>query len=307
MKFKATIILFIISLGFSINSYADGFCEGPLGSEKAIESAAGVITYSGAVSGIGDCDYAPDEYTVTIYEMGICTSSPTAPTASSAYETDTCSTVINTPAGQTINLASGSEIVLTGLTRPPNGTYTHAYMLLSNSFGIKVTKQFTNTMFQNNTANSGNFCWTLGGTQTNSDYSDGSPPSAAASPSAYANCGAEADAAPATYTEVLDEFDSSGESQFKYGPVSVESGSLTAYLVANSDSKLVAADNTADRLFGMQTLTTSSTVTTDSTAFVVSFGVNQATAPQMIDKGVTDQYRVISFASGPFSAFITVE
>ena len=307
MKFKATIILFIISLGFSINSYADGFCEGPLGSEKAIESAAGVITYSGAVSGIGDCDYAPDEYTVTIYEMGICTSSPTAPTASSAYETDTCSTVINTPAGQTLNLAAGSEIVLTGLTRPPNGTYTHAYMLIGNGFGIKVTKQFTNTMFQNNTANSGNFCWTLGGTQTNSDYSDGSPPSAAASPSAFANCGNEAAAAPATYTEVLDEFDSSGESQFKYGPVSVESGSLTAYLVTNADSKLVAADNTADRLFGMQTLTTSSTVTTDSTAFVVSFGVNQATSPQMIDKGVTDQYRVISFASGPFSAFITVE
>ena len=146
MKFKATIILFIISLGFSFNSYADGFCEGPLDSEKAIESAAGVITYSGAESDIGDCSFAPDEYTVIVYEMGLCTSSPTAPTASSAYETDTCSTVINSPSGQTINLAAGSELTLTDVTRPTNGTYTHAYMVLGNSFGITVTKQFTNTI-----------------------------------------------------------------------------------------------------------------------------------------------------------------
>ncbi len=307
MKFKATIILFIISLGFSINSYADGFCEGPLGAKKAIESAAGVITYQGADNDMGDCDFAPDEYTVTIYEMGICTSSPTAPSSGAAYDVSVCSTVIDTPAGQTLNLAAGSEILLTGLTRPANGTYTHAYMLLGNGFGIKVTKQFTNTMFQNNTAKSGNFCWTLGGTEHTSDFSDGSPPSAETSPSAFASCGAEVAAAPATYTEILDEFDSSGSSQFKYGPVSVESGSLTAYLVTTADSRLVTADNTADRLFGMQTLTTPTTITLDSTAFVVSFGVNQATQNKMIDKGVTDQYRVISFSSGPFSAFITVE
>ena len=34
MKFKATIILFLISLGFSFSSYADGFCEGPLSEEN---------------------------------------------------------------------------------------------------------------------------------------------------------------------------------------------------------------------------------------------------------------------------------
>ena len=106
MKFKATIILFLISLGFSINSYADGFCEGPLGAENAIESAAGVITYQGNENAIGDCAFAPDEYTVTIYEMGLCTSDPTAPTTSSAYALDTCSTVINSASGQTINLGS---------------------------------------------------------------------------------------------------------------------------------------------------------------------------------------------------------
>ena len=146
MKFKATIILFLISLGFSINSYADGFCEGPLSEEKAIENDEELLHTSGNESGIGDCAFAPDEYTVTIYEMGLCTSEPTAPTTSSAYELGTCSTVINSSSGQTINLAAGAELALTDVTRPTNGTYTHAYMVLGNEFGIKVTKQFSNTM-----------------------------------------------------------------------------------------------------------------------------------------------------------------
>ena len=266
-----------------------------------------MITYSGAVSGIGDCSFAPDEYQVTIYEMSLCTASPTAPTSSAAFDASACSIVINSPAGQTINMAAGSELALADFIRPPNGKYTHGHMLISNSFGIKVTKEFTNTMFQNNTSNTGKFCWTLGGTEDSSDFSDASPPSAAASPSAFANCGAEGAAAPAMYTERLDEFDSSGASQFKYGPVTVQSGAITAFLVTAATSRLVTADNTADRLFGIQSFTTPIVVKPDSSSFTISFGVNQATQMQMDDKGVTDQYKVIAFGSGPFSSFMTVE
>ena len=299
MKFKATIILFLISLGFSFSSYADGFCEGPLSEENAIESAAGVITYQGNENAIGDCVFAPDGYQVTIYEMGLCTSDPTAPTTSSAYETDTCSTVINSPSGQTINLAAGSELTLTDVTRPTNGTYTHAYMVLGNYFGITVTKQFTNTMHRYDTATSGNFCWTTSGTKYNSDW--GGPP---ANPTTFANCGTEGEAAPAMYTEILDDFD---EDTYNYGPVSVESGNLTAYLVTDSNDRLVNAVKTADRIFGKQTLGTAVEVTNTSSTFVVSFGVNQATSPHMSNEGSLNTYDVIAFGSGPFSAFITVE
>jgi hypothetical protein len=305
---KLLFILFI-SLGSFNLSFADGFCEGPLGAEKAIESAAGVITYSGAVSGIGDCSFAPDEYQVTIYEMSLCTASPTAPTSGAAFDASACSIVINSPAGQTINMAAGSELALADFIRPPNGKYTHGHMLISNSFGIKVTKEFTNTMFQNNTSNTGKFCWTLGGTEDSSDFSDASPPSAAASPSAFANCGAEGAAAPAMYTERLDEFDSSGASQFKYGPVTVQSGAITAFLVTAATSRLVSADNTADRLFGIQSFTTPIVVKPDASSFTISFGVNQATQMQMDDESgsTANQYEVIAFGSGPFSSFMTVE
>ena len=295
---KLFLILFFV-LSFTGQAIADGFCEGPLGTAKAIESAAGVITYSGAASAIGDCSFAPDEYQVTIYELSLCRSTPTAPTTSSAYDISSCSVVIKSPSGQTVNIAAGTEVALTDFTAPPIGTYTHGHMVIGLSIGIKVTKQFTNTMFRNDTTATGNYCWSLAATEHTSDF-EGLPPD----PTPMASCGDSGDAAPAMYTEILDAFDSD---VYNYGPVNVQSGTITAYLVTDSNDRLVNAVKTADRLFGIQVFTTPVEVKPDSSSFTVSFGVNQATQVNMIDKGVTDQYKVIAFQSGPFSSFMTVE
>ena len=295
---KLLLILFFV-IGFTTQAIADGFCEGPLGTEKAIESAAGVITFSGAEGSIGDCSFAPDEYQVTIYEMSLCTSIPTAPTTSSAYDTSSCSVVINSPSGQTVNMAAGTEVALTDFTAPPIGTYTHGHMVIGNSFGIKVTKQFTNTMFRHDTSATGNYCWTLADTEHTSDFS-GVP----TDPTPFASCGDSGDAAPAMYTEILDAF---GSGVYNYGPVDVQSGTITAYLVTDSNDQLVNAVKTADRLFGIQVFTTPVEVKPDSSSFTISLGVNQASSMQMTDKGVDDQYQVIAFGSGPFSSFMTVE
>ena len=244
---KLFLILFFV-LGFTGQAIADGFCEGPLGTEKAIESATGVITFSGAEGSIGDCSFAPDEYQVTIYEMSLCTSIPTAPTTSSAYDTSSCSVVINSPSGQTVNMAAGTEVALTDFTAPPIGTYTHGHMVIGNSFGIKVTKQFTNTMFRHDTSATGNYCWTLADTEHTSDFS-GVP----TDPTPFASCGGSGDAVPAMYTEILDAF---GSGVYNYGPVDVQSGTITAYLVTDSNDQLVNAVKTADRLFGIQVFTT---------------------------------------------------
>ena len=295
---KIFLTLFLI-MGFTNQALADGFCEGPLATEKAIESAAGVITFSGAESSIGDCSFAPDEYQVTIYEMSLCTSIPTAPNTSSAYDTSSCSVVINSPSGQTVNMAAGTEVALTDFTAPPIGTYTHGHMVIGNSFGIKVTKQFTNTMFRNDTSATGNYCWTLAATEHTSDF-EGDP----TDPTPFASCGGSGDTAPAMYTEVLDAF---APGTYNYGPVAVQSGTITAYLVTDSNDRLVNAVKTADRLFGIQVFSTPVSVKPDSSSFTISFGVNQATQVHMADKGVTDQYKVIAFGSGPFSSFMTVE
>ena len=196
-------------------------------------------------------------------------------------------------------MAAGTEVALTDFTAPPVGTYTHGHMVIGNSFGIKVTKQFTNTMFRNDTTATGNYCWTLAATEHSSDF-EGDP----TDPTPFASCGGSGDTAPAMYTEVLDAF---APGTYNYGPVAVQSGTITAYLVTDSNDRLVNAVKTADRLFGIQVFSTPVSVKPDSSSFTISFGVNQATQVHMADKGVTDQYKVIAFGSGPFSSFMTVE
>ena len=48
-------------------------------------------------------------------------------------------------------------------------------------------------------------------------------------------------------------------------------------------------------------------VSTDSSLFTVSFGVNQASSMWMTDEGAANQYDVYAIGSGPFSTFMTVE
>ena len=295
------LILFIF-MGFTGHALAAGFCN--VAGANADEDAAGVITYSASIAAIGDCSFAPDEYQVTIYEMSLCTANPVAPSTSVAFDAGICSMVINSPAGQTINMAAGSEIALTDFVRPPNGTYTHGHMLISNSFGIKVTKQFTNTMWQNGSASKGNYCWTLEATEHASDFQDTSPSSAATGTTLLANCGNTP--APAMYTQIQDEFDNAGVERFKILDAPVESGTISAYLIKASTGLLVEDENLADRLLGIQSFTTPIVVKPDSSSFTISFGVNQATQTNMSDKS-PGQFSVIAFETGPFSSFMTVE
>ena len=70
------------------------------------------------------------------------------------------------------------------------------------------------------------------------------------------------------------------------------------------------ASQTADRLFGVQTFTSPVVVTSSSSIFTVSFGVNQASSMwffEDIGRGNPDQYQVYAIGSGPFSTFMTVE
>jgi hypothetical protein len=238
--------------------------------------------------------------------MSLCTANPVAPTAGAAFNAGICSMVIDSPAGQIINMAAGSEIALTDFIRPPNGKYTHGHMLISNSFGLKVTKQFTNTMWQNGSSNKGNYCWTLAATEPASDFQDGLPPSVFTGTTNKANCGDAAAVAPAMYTQIQDEFDNSGPQQFKILDNPVESGTISAYLIKASTGLLVTAENTADRLLGIQSFSTPIVVEPDSKAFTITFGVNQATQTFLGDKA-SGQYNVVAFETGPFSSFMTVE
>jgi len=286
----------LMMLAVFSNANAQGYCD----SEGASEDSNGVITFTGNEEVMGDCAFAPDEYTIKIYKMALCTSAPTRPTTSDTYDVSSCVDVINSPNGQDVNLAAGSEMTLSDVSRPANGSYSYGYILMANTFGIKAKKQFTNTMHTYQDGISGNYCWTKDASAYNSD-SDGEE---WVSPSPLAECGTASGTA-GTYNETLDQFD---VDEYIAGPISVTGGTLSADLITDTDGLLVTASKTADRLFGVQTFTSPVVVTSDSTVFTVSFGVNQASSMWMTSGGVpANQYQVYAIGSGPFSTFMSVE
>jgi len=87
----------------------------------------------------GQCLHTPDQYILTIYEMGLCTSDPTA--AGHFDKTSCVETMIST-SGTEVDLAPGSATSKTAAlpaapSRPPSNNYTHAYILLGNNFKMK--------------------------------------------------------------------------------------------------------------------------------------------------------------------------
>jgi len=289
------IIATLIMLSFFSNANAQGYCD----ATGASEDANGVITFTGDESSIGSCAFAPDEYTIKIYKMALCTTAPTRPTPTDTYDVSSCVDVINSPDGQDVNLAAGSEMTLSDVSRPANGTYSYGYILMANTFSIKAKKQFTNTMHTWKAGVSGNYCWTKDATDYSSEAEDWDPDG-----TTLVECGGAGGTA-GTYTEILDNFDTD---QYTVDATAVTGGTLSADLITNANGQVVGAVQTADRLFGVQTFTTTVEVISDSSLFTVSFGVNQASSLWMTSSGVPEnEYQVYAIGSGPFSTFMNVE
>jgi len=87
----------------------------------------------------GECLYTPEQYKLTIYEMGLCTSDPTA---AGHFDKTTCSATMISASGTEVDLAPGdstskSAALPSANARPANASYTHAYILLGNGFKMK--------------------------------------------------------------------------------------------------------------------------------------------------------------------------
>ena len=87
----------------------------------------------------GACSGTPDEYGVTVYKMGLCTSDPT-PGPGTAANYSSCSLSFEDSAGSSANIAAGTSVGLPlgNTTRPTNGTYGYAIILIGTTFNIKA-------------------------------------------------------------------------------------------------------------------------------------------------------------------------
>ena len=101
----------------------------------------------------GSCQTTPEKFELTMYEMGLCTSYPiSGADGSKVWDKSTCVTTMIDSSGVTVDLAPGSSSSKTASlpsaeTRPPSGRYTHAFILLSNVFGLKGSYTLDGTRY----------------------------------------------------------------------------------------------------------------------------------------------------------------
>ena len=276
-----TTALFITS-GLTILSHSN-----PVKAE-ACPSADTISSPSAFGSSVGSCYGTPEEYGVTIYKMGLCTSNPAPSSAGSAPDTSSCSFTFEKDdgVGETASFAAGGEVDLsdTYSSTPAVGSYTYAYIEIKNSFDIKAkygplgdadnTTYFTNGTFGE--------AGTVTGSSTTPTSSDG-----------YA-----------TTTAPMNTFygDSGEEVCVATGDETVTGGTINAYLLDSSDNLIADDDGVTEcsgvtKLLGVMTLDDAVTITDSTSSLKATFTVT--------NNGTTIYYGGVAggilFDSGPFS------
>ena len=123
-------------VAFTSPSKAENFNMKPCpASDTADATLANIIAMG------GECLHTPDQYKLTIYEMGLCKTDPIS-TGVFLKEANDCVQTMLSTSGTEVDLAPGSSSEKTAAlpsasSRPANGSYPHAYILLSNGFKMK--------------------------------------------------------------------------------------------------------------------------------------------------------------------------
>ena len=141
-------------------------CFGFMGAANAAMPSISACTVSSGVtafpsSGGSMCSGEPDAYKLTVYEMKLCTSAITAPTTSVAAVTSSCQDIlVNTSPSAMVITNGGSSAIAGTITRPPNGTYTHGYILISNALSVSDSRKFDTTITDEDGDTDGVYCAT---------------------------------------------------------------------------------------------------------------------------------------------------
>ena len=161
------------------------------------------------------CLGSPDRFEIVIYEMGLCTQNPISGTPK-AFSKANCEVTMSTD-GSTADLAGKTVTLPPALGRPSNTTYTYAYIVILNEFGLKGSISLNGTVY----------CSTSTGTEVNSS----------------AGCTA------ANHTEELDTFDEGFEADF--GPETMPAGGKVSAILTDSSLTRAANASAVTRLVGV--------------------------------------------------------
>jgi hypothetical protein len=233
------------------------------------------------------CEATPDFYEIVIYKMYLCTSTPTIPTVTAAADLTNCSQIFNSDAGATANVAQNSDVNLTGTyTRPPDGTYTHGYAMMDNTFGITASIQIDGSM-DGQASGSGVFCRTVSGS--------GSHTKASGSHTDESVCSAT-EVAAGKYTETLTHFGGSGDAWTRVADATPTPGSTIKGLLVDSNGHLAANEGEVVKLEGLVGFANAITITPNTTSLTMSFNLGEGMS---LNSAGADK---IYMGSGPFEA-----
>jgi hypothetical protein len=301
---KKIFISLLLSFLWSTQTYALGYCTN-------YENDQGVIDFGTTDNGnaidANGCAIAPDLYTLTIYEIGVCTAAPTAPTTADASDFSTCTTIFTNEAGAVTDISINTSIDLDASIDLPFGVYGFGYVILSNTLGItkivNLTRDSTDPdVVLDNAGNPGQYCWTTGGTRYNSSSVWTVDKDAVARE--FMECSDTAGTAQ-MYNEILDEL---GELPFtptvyESESIAVNDGTMNAYITTTSG--LLASAQIEGRIQAVIALTTPLVISDSTSAIDVQFTANQAGQPVIV--GPNPGLTIVGIGSGPFSVNITSE
>ena len=254
---------------------------------EACTISSGVYSESDIDNG---CDTAPAEYEIVIYKLYLCTSSPTEATTSSAVVLTPCSQVFNNASGATAAVTQGAEIVLDGTyTRPPNGTYTHGYAYMDNTFGITWAGELSGAK-TGTSSGTGVFCGTKAGSGTHAQGSTHTGNSV---------CGSSA-ITPGKFVETLAQFGAASDafsSKAEVENINGTTASIVGYLVDSNEHR---AANTSEvvKLEGLVKFADPITVTGATTSLSMTFNVGEGM--HLVEEGSDELW----IGSGPFQAIM---
>ena len=250
------------------------------------------------------CDTKPDIYEVVIYKLYLCKSAPTEPTASSTVDLTSCSQFFNSAGGATTSVTQGSEIELDGIyTRPPNGTYTHGYAYMENTFGITWSGKIdgsknghTGSSGGNNTGAGGGgtgvYCATMPNSGTHKQGSTHTNSS---------KCSANDDLTAGKFVETMEQFGGHTDDFLARATANNINGTTASIVGLLVDSNEHRAANTGEveKLEGLVTFADPVVVTTETSFLSMTFNVGEGM--HFFDHLDND---TLDIGSGPFQAIM---
>ena len=235
------------------------------------------------------CETTPDLYEIVIYKLYLCTSAPTGPTTTTTVDLDSggCEQVFDNSSGSSASVSQGTSVDLGGsFTRPPNGTYTHGYAKLDNTFGITASVRFDGAA-TGQTGGEGIFCATVAGSGTSGENEVTNS----------SICSTEEIEA-GKFTESLTTFGEDFEATGSAENINNTTADITGYLI-DTNGYLAESYSDVDRLDGLVTFADAVEMTDSVSGVTMSFNVGSGMGV-MYDSGGD-----ISLGSGPFQAIIT--